>query len=76
MDYAELQQARIKRKSQGVVYRGRLFERAYRHLQKCFKEPDSSRDWSDVIYPERWGGEYASGLVLVQAGRYSCVFFY
>lgn len=76
MDYAELEQARLRRKAREVVYRGCLFERAYRHLQKCFKEPGSSNPWSIVHYPERWGGKYVDGLVLVQTGRYSCVFFY
>lgn len=76
MDYSELEQARLRRKAREVVYRGVLFEKAYRHLQGCFKEPGSSRDWSVVCYPERWDGEYAGGSVRVHAGRYSYVYFY
>lgn len=76
MDYAELEQLQTKQKGRGVVYRGCLFEQAYRHLQKCFKEPDSARDWSKITYPDRWDGWYADKRIYVQAGRFSCVFFY
>lgn len=76
MDYAELEQARLRSKAREVVRRGGLFERAYRHLQGCFKEPGSFRDWSVVYYPERWNGEYAGGSVRVCTGRYSYVYFY
>lgn len=76
MDYAELEQARLRRKAREVVFRGCLFEKSYKHLQLCFKEPGSTHPWSTVHYPVRWGGEYVDGRVHVQTGRYSCVFFY
>jgi hypothetical protein len=76
MTYAELEQFRTARKAQAVVYRGGLFERAYRHLQSCFKTPVTRSDYSPVAYPRYWEGDYANKRITVCAGKYSCVVFY
>lgn len=76
MTYSELEQFQRKRKTRAVVYRGCLFERAYRHLQSCFKNPVTRSGYSPVPYPRHWDGDYADKRITVYAGENSLVVFY
>lgn len=76
MTYAELEQFRTTRKARAVVYRGCLFEGAYRHLQSCFKTPVTQSAYSPVPYPRHWDGDYANKRITVYAGKNSLVVFY